>query len=237
MRNGRRRLGATLLLLLGSCLAAVAAEARELVIFTHGSRLRVAAYEVRDRTVRLELHSGGVLTVPLQTVERIIDDPRAVEEPAPPLEPPTFEIVFSTDHPRPEVPYGDLIYQAAERHGLNPALVAAVVRAESAFDPRAISPKGAQGLMQLMPATAERFGVTSDRVFDPATNLDAGSRYLGWLARRFEHRLPHMLAAYNAGEGTVDRYGGVPPYRETRGYLTRIYGALGLDPSEVEGTQ
>ncbi|MEM8930352.1 MAG: lytic transglycosylase domain-containing protein, partial [Acidobacteriota bacterium] len=83
---------------------------------------------------------------------------------------------------------------------------------------------------QLMPATAERFGVAPDETFDPAKNLDAGCRYLRWLADRFDDDLPRVLAAYNAGEGTVDRYGGVPPYRETRGYLRRIFRQLGLDP-------
>lgn len=214
-------------------LGASVAEARQLVIFAHGSRLRVEAYEVQGDSVRLDLHSGGVLTVPLVTVERIIDDPRASAEPMP-EEPPAFSIVFAEHHTMPSVPYGELIFRVAERHGLNPELLAAMVRAESAFDAGAVSVKGAQGLLQLMPATALRFGVEADRVFDPETNLDAGARYLSWLARRFDHHLPHVLAAYNAGEGAVDRYGGVPPYRETRTYLQRIYRTLGLDPTPLE---
>ncbi|HSL84373.1 MAG TPA: lytic transglycosylase domain-containing protein, partial [Thermoanaerobaculia bacterium] len=128
----------------------------------------------------------------------------------------------------PAVPYGTEIFEAARRHGVAPELVAAVVRAESAFQARAVSVKGASGLMQLMPATARRFGVGADRIFDPQANVDAGVRYLAWLLERFENDLSLALAAYNAGEGTVDRYGGVPPFRETRGYIARIFTTLGL---------
>jgi soluble lytic murein transglycosylase-like protein len=213
-------------------LAGSALQAQELVIFAHGSRLRVERYQVQGETVRLELPSGGVLAVPLVTVERIIDDPRFSAEPLP-EEPPAFSIAFAPHHGMPAVPYGDLIYRVAQRNGLNPQLLAAMVRAESAFDAAAVSAKGAQGLLQLMPATALRFGVEGDRVFDPETNLEAGARYLSWLAERFDHQLPHVLAAYNAGEGAVERHHGVPPYRETRAYLERIYRTLGLDPEPL----
>jgi soluble lytic murein transglycosylase-like protein len=111
---------------------------------------------------------------------------------------------------------------------MNPRLVAAMVRCESAFDPYATSPRGAQGLMQLMPATAERFGVAPVELHDPARNLEAGVRYLRWLADRFDNDLPKVLAAFNSGEGTVDRYSGVPPYRETQDYVRRVYAQLGL---------
>ena len=170
--------------------------------------------------------------MPLLKVERILEDeiPTAEPEPAPP---PAFALFFDPAHALPETPYAELIYGAAERHGLNPALVAAVVRAESAFEPSAVSVKGAQGLMQLMPATARRFGLGDGEVFEPAKNLDAGSRYLAWLVERFDGDLPSVLAAYNAGEGTVDRYRGVPPYRETYRYLRRIYATLGLPSSEL----
>jgi soluble lytic murein transglycosylase-like protein len=142
-----------------------------------------------------------------------------------------FEIGFLDSHPVPSAPYGDLIHDTSRRYRLNPQLVAAMIHAESAFDAQAISPRGARGLLQLMPATAERFGVDPVELDDPARNLEAGARYLRWLADRFDNDLQMVLAAYNSGEGTVDRYRGMPPYRETREYVRRICSALGLQSS------
>ena len=96
----------------------------------------------------------------------------------------------------------------------------AMAEAESAFDPYAVSHKGACGMLQLIPATAERFGV--EDIFDVDQNLDGGARYMRWLLDRFEGRTDLALAAYNAGEEAVDRHGGIPPYRETRNYVSRI---------------
>jgi Transglycosylase SLT domain len=206
--------------------------AAELVIFAHGSFLKVESFEVVGDKVRLMLPEGGAISVPLLRIARIVEDEVRVEEPVP-EPPPAFDWRFDPAQPRPQTPYGELIYGAAERHGLNPALVAAMARAESAFEVGAVSNKGAQGLMQLMPATARRFGLADGEVFDAAKNLDAASRYLRWLAERFDGDLPSVLAAYNAGEGTVERYGGVPPYRETHQYLRRIYAALGLPESDL----
>ncbi len=91
--------------------------------------------------------------------------------------------------------------------------------------------------MQLMPATGSRFGVSPRELFDPEKNVDAGARYLAWLADRFDDDLPRVLAGYNAGEGTVDRFGGVPPYRETRDYVRRISEGLGLVPPPVSAAR
>jgi soluble lytic murein transglycosylase-like protein len=113
-----------------------------------------------------------------------------------------------------------LVEQAARRHGLDPALVRAVVSVESGFKPGAVSPKGAQGLMQLMPRTAASLGVLD--AFDPEQNLDAGVRHLEALVRQYDGDLTRALAAYNAGQGAVARHGGVPPYRETRAYVRRV---------------
>jgi soluble lytic murein transglycosylase-like protein len=136
------------------------------------------------------------------------------------------------EHGVPAAPFGDIIYEMAGRHAVNPYLVAALVQVESAFNPRAVSRKGARGLMQLLPATARRFGLSKKGdLFDPAKNLEAGIRYLKWLSDRFSGDAARVLAAYNAGEGAVDRFGGVPPYRETRNYVTRIFGLLGLVPA------
>jgi len=108
----------------------------------------------------------------------------------------------------------------ARRHGMDPLLVRAVIRVESNFDPRAVSPKGAAGLMQLMPETAMRYGV--ENRFDPAQNVDAGARYLRDLLIKYDYHLWHALAAYNAGAGAVQKYKGIPPYRETINYVKRI---------------
>ena len=104
-------------------------------------------------------------------------------------------------------------------------LVEAIVRVESDFDPLTVSHKGALGLMQVMPKTGERFGVSRDDLFDPARNLDAGAAYISWLLTRYRD-LDLALAAYNAGEGAVDQYRGIPPYRETQQYVKKVRRAL-----------
>ena len=112
------------------------------------------------------------------------------------------------------------IKRIAGQHRLDPALLHAVISAESAFNPRAVSHAGAQGLMQLMPATARRFGVANS--FDPIANVNGGARYLRWLMDRFKN-LKLALAAYNAGEGAVEKYGNkIPPYKETQTYVVRV---------------
>ncbi len=205
--------------------------AAELVVFSGGHVLKVAGFEVTGEGVELRLSSGGGMRVSLSTVERIVDDEieARVEAPIREIGEAPIRIGFDHGQPVPDTPYGNLIFAAAQREELNPALVAAMVRAESAFDPGAVSVKGARGLMQLMPATARRFGVATGDLFNPARNLEAGTRYLSWLVRKFPEDLPRILAAYNAGEANVARYGGVPPFRETRGYIKRIYGTLGLE--------
>jgi soluble lytic murein transglycosylase-like protein len=115
--------------------------------------------------------------------------------------------------------YDDLIARASRRHGVPPALVKAVIHAESAFDPRALSPKGAMGLMQLMPATAQLLGVS--KPYQASENVEGGTRYLRSLHDRYGS-WTHTLAAYNAGPSAVDHYRGVPPYAETRQYVKRV---------------
>lgn len=123
----------------------------------------------------------------------------------------------------PSVPgvsaYAEEIADAAEQSGLSPALVRAVIASESGFDPRAVSSKGARGLMQLMPETARELGVRD--VWDPRDNIRGGTTYLSHLVAKYED-LELALAAYNAGPGAVDRYGGVPPFSETREYVSRV---------------
>jgi hypothetical protein len=123
-------------------------------------------------------------------------------------------------------PYVDEIRDAADRYGVPIKLVSAVIRAESGFNPKAVSRKGAQGLMQLMPTTAATLGVRNS--FDPRQNIDGGVRHLRGLLDRFPNNLPFALAAYNAGEKAVVQYRGIPPYPETQDYVTKVlyfYGA------------
>lgn len=119
------------------------------------------------------------------------------------------------------------IRATAARHGVPARLVAAIIEAESDFDPRAVSRKGARGLMQLMPATASTLDVSD--AFDPYANIDAGVRHLRHLIDRFDGDLPLAIAAYNAGENVVAAYRGVPPYRETRRYVARVLRRYGQD--------
>jgi len=123
-----------------------------------------------------------------------------------------------------------LIRQHASQRGIRPELVRAVIQVESAFNPRAVSPKGAMGLMQLMPDTAKRFGVIDP--FNPAENIRAGVSYLRQLLDKYDHDEQLALAAYNAGPGAVDKYGAkVPPYRETQNYVLKITGIRGNERS------
>ena len=129
--------------------------------------------------------------------------------------------------------YDALIIQAANEAGVDAALVRAIVTVESGYDPTAVSRKGAKGLMQLMPETASRFAVFDP--LDPAANIRGGVRYLRLLQEMFPGRLPWVLAAYNAGENAVLRHGGIPPYRETQGYVKRVL--ANYAPSEALAAQ
>ena len=123
--------------------------------------------------------------------------------------------------------FDDLVLTHAQRHALRPELVRAVIQVESGYNPTATSPKGAMGLMQLMPATARALGVRNP--YDPEDNIRGGTAYLRQLLDRYDGNEQLALAAYNAGSGAVDRYGNVPPYRETRDYVRRVGLKAGAD--------
>jgi hypothetical protein len=133
-----------------------------------------------------------------------------------------------TGHNRPAMDMGrdgveKLVREAADRHSVDPALVRAVIETESNWNPRAYSRKGAGGLMQLIPTTAQRYGAND--VFDPQQNIDAGVKHLKRLLERYNGNLDLALAAYNAGEGAVDRFHGIPAYRETQNYVQKVQNA------------
>jgi soluble lytic murein transglycosylase-like protein len=134
--------------------------------------------------------------------------------------------ILRQSHSRSLVQTHAMIRASAKKHRVPAAFVKSIVAAESNFDCGALSPKGAIGLMQLMPDTAQQYGVDPTI---PEQNVEAGTRYLRWLMDRYHkyrNPLPRVIAAYNAGPGVVDRYKGVPPYKETRGYVTRVLGYL-----------
>lgn len=127
----------------------------------------------------------------------------------------------------------DLINQAATKYGLDPYLFSALVQQESSGNPNAVSPAGAQGLTQLMPATAAQYGVTNP--FDPSQSLDGGAHLLSDLLSRYNGDTSLALAAYNAGPGNVNKYNGIPPFPETQNYVTKILAAIGLSPGDFPG--
>jgi soluble lytic murein transglycosylase-like protein len=225
-----RRLG----FLLVAFLATAALPARaELVLLQGGEVLKVKSYAMGAEQARLTLPSGGVLTVAVMRIDRILADeivpppevPEAVEEAAAVL------LDFPADAAAPQTPYGAEVLEAARKFQLNPLVVAAVMRVESAYNHRAVSRAGARGLMQLMPATAARFGVAKHELFTPTRNIEAGTRYMRFLVDRLECDAVRVFAAYNAGENAVERYGGVPPYRETQDYVRKVLSALGVPAS------
>ncbi len=181
-----------------------AALAAEHAVLVNGSVLRVDRHEVDGATVRLFVN-GGSIEFPAALVERFEAAPAPVLKlPAPP--------------PPPAAPR-EVVRRAAARWGLPPEFVESVAQVESGHRPRAVSPKGAIGLMQLMPGTAELLGADPH---DAAQNADAGARYLRELLLKYGYSAPLALAAYNAGPGAVDRHGDVPPYPETRQYVERV---------------
>ena len=198
-----------------------AAYAGEFAVLASGSRLHVDRHETDGAKVRLYQDSGFV-EMDAAAVREYEKDERvaAASVAAPSAVAPALpaESVVS-----PVLSAGELADAAADRYGLPRHLVRSVMAAESGFQALAVSPKGAIGLMQLMPGTAADLGVDP---YDPAQNVDAGTRYLRDLLSKYDGGLRHALAAYNAGPAAVDRYNGVPPYRETVNYVFRIENAF-----------
>lgn len=192
----------------------------DLAVFVDGRVLRIDDARLVGERIQLDLAGGGHLSVPAVRIDRVVAD--EVEPPAAApvrTEFPGCATSWSDEPLAAGTPFAELIRHAARQADLNPRLLVAVVRAESAFDPLAVSRAGARGLTQLMPAAAQDHDVLD--VFDPSENLRGGAAHLRAMLDRFDN-LPDALAAYNAGAATVERYGGVPPYRETRSYVRRV---------------
>ena len=202
-------------------LTAGAASAGEYALLASGARMHVDRHEIDGTHVRL-YNSTGYIEMPVSNVTGF-----EVEDPAPPEPAPTPAPVEAAvaPAPAPTLSPWELADAAADKYGLPRILVRSVMAADSGFQADAVSPKGALGLMQLMPQTAVDLGADPR---DPAQNVDAGVRYLRDLLNKYDGGLWRALAAYNAGPGAVDKYHRVPPYRETIDYINRIADRAGF---------
>src|ERR1700685_3916064 len=182
------------------------ASATDLAVLRNGFSIRHERREVVGSVTRLYLGADrdGYVDVPTDEIDRFEKD---LSAPA-----------GATAHNSQQM--NEVINAVSSRHHLDPDLINSVIHAESGFNPKAVSPKGAQGLMQLMPDTASKLGVPD--AFDPQANVEGGTRYLRELLERYNFDLVKALAAYNAGPLRVEQYGGVPPYHETRAYVARV---------------
>ena len=199
----------------------------EIVFLTSGKTLSVKAHRVDGESIILTLRGGGEVTCDKSLIDKILPD--EVPHPEPKSETPaaaavTDEAPAVDPSVLEKTPYGEIIASMSEAHGVNPLLVRALIQVESNYRPKAKSHKGAMGLMQLMPATAREYKVRNP--YDPKANIAAGVKHLAKLIET--HGVVMALAAYNAGEGAVKKFGGIPPYRETRNYVAKILGLAGI---------
>jgi soluble lytic murein transglycosylase-like protein len=193
---------------------ALAASAGEYAVLSNGFRIHAESHAADGAIVKLTTNQG-VIEIQAGAIAAFETEEYAPSAPAapPPTRPPA-----EPAKPTPQ----ELITRAAVRAGLPPAIVHSIAQAESAYQPEAVSPKGAIGLMQLMPATAAELNADPH---DPAQNAEAGAMYLRDLLLKYEndpHQVSKAVAAYNAGPGAVDKYNGIPPYRETVDYVNRV---------------
>src|SRR5688572_27552563 len=196
----------------------------ELIFFSEHRSMSVASHRFEGDRIIVSLRGGGEMSFDRALISKIAPDEvpyfdadtAQAKEAAVPVD--ASLGLASTSA------YDPIIESAATKHDVDARIVRAVIQVESAFQPRARSPKGAMGLMQLMPKTARQYEARNP--YDPASNIDAGTQYLKRLLGEFE--LPLALAAYNAGEGAVRRFGGIPPYAETQAYVTKVLALSGL---------
>ena len=193
----------------------------EVIFFANGRTMSVKDYKITGDSITVTLRQGGQATFDRALIAGIAEDeaPYPDEPGSSAANPESVASRRALD----SRPFAALIETVALKHGVDPALVHAVIETESNYRPTATSRVGARGLMQVMPATARELGVASARMlFDPEKNVEAGVKYLKVLLERFDGDLPTALAAYNAGPGAVSKYDGVPPYPETRNYVRKV---------------
>lgn len=190
---------------------ALPAFAADVAVLRNGFEIRHERREAAGEKTRLYVNTGGYVEVVTADIASIQQEEYVA--PPPSVVPASARVTTTFD-------LHQLAAQASDTHQIDQDFIEAVIRAESAGNPRARSPKGAQGLMQLMPRTADRLGVKD--AYDPAANVDAGTRHLRALLEQYHGDAVKALAAYNAGEARVAQYHGVPPYRETQAYVRRI---------------
>jgi len=217
IRNSKFEIFAAAIFLIGA-MSWSAPAAAKLAVFVDGRVLKVADARLEGSEIVLDLKGGGTLRVPALRIDRVIAD-EVEDDTSDGFENADCPYVWSNQPLPRDLPFQESVTIAARAADLHPWLVAVVIQTESAFDPQAMSRAGAAGLMQLMPAAAADHGV--DDVFDPTENLRGGTEHLRTMLDRFES-LPLALAAYNAGATTVERYDGIPPYKETRDYVRKV---------------
>jgi len=205
--------------LIASVAVAIPAIAADVAVLHNGFTIRHERRAVIGSNTRLYTSatpSDGYVDVPTIDIDHFEKD----LSPAPTTGTSTPAAPAVSNQPKSPQKIGDVINAVSDRHHLDPDFVSSVIRAESGFNTRAVSPKGARGLMQLMPQTANDLGVNNS--FDPDANVEGGTRYLRELLERYDFDIVKALAAYNAGPKRVEQYRGVPPYYETRAYVARI---------------
>jgi Transglycosylase SLT domain len=207
--------------MMGSLGLAASANA-EIVYLSSNRTLSVKGHRVDGDSITLVLRNGGEVTVDKSLIEKIVGDEVPYPEPTV-LESASQALGAGADLLE-ETPYDEIISAMSEAHGVDPLLVRALIQVESNYKARARSPKGAMGLMQLMPSTAKEYNVRNP--FDPRANIEAGIKRLKTLIDKWGTEV--ALAAYNAGEGAVMKFNGIPPYQETRNYVTKILALAGL---------